>query len=758
MRLMQVKWGVLPVVAATLVACGGGGAESPDQVASTSLSGVVAKGPVKGAKVTIFAADGKTVLARDILTGEGGKYTASFPSDSKGPFLIESDLTGAEITDEVTGKTYTGKSGEKLRAVVADASSAVNLTPFSDMAADLALEAAGGGPLTTGAAEAANKKIRQILNNTDFLTASPTAGDLLVALKAVQTLVNKNEGGLAAVLKQLRDASAEGVVSRNLVADLQAACETCGAAFNPEVAELPVAQVSAIDVVKALFKDLRDTLLAYSNDGGTGDLDTAGVKITDALAEVVRPVDAEQLKVLAVFSDAEEMYREFKAGESTRTVWRSSDTAYGQVAGSTMTGPAVVARYGCELARATLTDVPGGYKDVSSDYTIAGLTKDNVNVMACYGIGTQGRLFPGDGKGAGFYQAVLFIPTGESSFKYVHQLRTGGFTGAGTTSRVVGRAVYGDLSVNRDASGSLTGFAIAGKLVPGLVGSTSESYALLDRVDANLDFTSAKGASTANASVSGSLVLMKKDGSEASRVDITTGNFAFKTDVPTSYHDVISVGDGTCPDGYAPAFGTASPYLWCDGMVSTTTSVLSSMTLDVSVSAPGVKFQGIATAGSPSFDKSGSVYYPTVTSLQGKLYEADGTGYRVLLDGLAKVELQGFSSFDASLGQASPLKASFDGQVLLKSRPAMGFTFAGARDSSDNRSGTGSFYWNGKSLSFEGKADKSLVVRNDDGVTFTIPHNGSKSYQPIFKGTEQVGRINLDLQRVEYADGSYEQY
>lgn len=751
LRSRTLGAGLAMVTAATLAACGGGSDPKPQDDA-VALSGVVAKGPAKGAKVRVYAADGKTAVAPEVTTGDGGSYTVILATGAKGPFLIEADLAGANITDEVTGKIYSGQAGQKLRAVVADAGSVVNVTPFSDMAADLALE---GGALTVATTDAANKKIRQVLNNTDFLTASPTSGALLTALQAVQIRVNEEEGGLTAVLAQLREAAADGVVSSDLVKELQAACDTCEAVFNAGTSELPVETGAGIDTVKALFKDLRDTLLAYSNGSGTGDLDQASARITDALSSVVAPVDGEQLQVLAAFREADAMFRDFKAGRSTVTRWRSADTVYGLVAGSSMTSPGVVSRFGCELARATVIDVAGGYKDVAADYTINGLTKDNVNVMTCYGIGTKGRLFPGNVSGTGYYHSVVFIPTGDDSFKYVHQLRKG-VTGSATTSRH--KAVFGELVVSRGASGELTGFDLEGKLVPGLVDATTESYTLLDRVDTRLSFALAESTGEAQVNMYGWLALMKKDGTQASRVDIASGNIAAKTDVPTSYHDVVYVGASSCPPGYAPAFGTTSPYLSCGGTVSTTSTALGTLSLDVSVAAPGVKFQGIVTAGNPSFDKSGSVYYPRVTSLQGQLYEADGAGYRVLLDGLAKVELQNFAGFDASSGSTSPLKASFDGKLLIKDRPAMGFTFAGTRDVNNQQSGNGSFYWNGKSLGFEAGADKSLVVRNDDGVSFTIPHNGSASFQPIYKGTVQVGRINLDLQRIEYVDGSYEQY
>lgn len=771
MRFVGAKWALLPVVVAALVACGGGGTEGGETM---TVSGVVAKGPAKGAKVSIYAADGTTKLAGPVITGDGGAYTVKLDA-KQGPFLVVADLEGADIEDETApGTTYKGAAGQTLRAVAQDLSSSVQLTPFSDMAADLALEFAAGGSLSADAVTDANRKIRQILNNTDFLTADPTSGEMLAKLTAVQTLVK--DKGLTAVLEQLRDAASSGegglTVTQSFVTALQEACsgDGCSNAFNPVVAStpLPVGESSGIDTVKALFQDLRDTYLSYSNDAGTGGLDQSGVKIADALAAAVQPIDDEQIKSLAMVVDADEMLRAFKAGTSTQRRLISSGGAYGQVvtrqADGTVVGPGWLPQFGCEVAKATIVSKAEGL-DVGSDYTAADadVTPGNANVVACYGVGTVGRLYPGVGDGYGYYHSLLLIPQGGNSYKYVHQLRKGRYdrTLEPLTSRV--RAVYGSMSVTRDADGFMSGAVINGKLIPGFKGHAAGEFDTLDRVDANLNIATSSTATTSSVNVSGSLVLVKTNGTQASRVDITSGSFAAKLMDETysySYEDFEYVGaGGACSTGYTTATWSTD---YCSKMVTEsyteTVTNLGSMTLDVSVAAPGVKFQGIATAGSAMYDKSAVAYMPTVMSLQGKLYEADGAGYRVLLDGLAKVQLVDFGNFDASSGMLSPMKASFDGKVLLKSRPAMGFTFAAERDTTAVNAASGTFFWNNKTLTFTGDVAGNLMVRNDDGVRFTIPRNGSRSYQAVYKGAVKVGEINLDLARINYADGTYQQY
>lgn len=771
MRLCGAKWVLLPAALAALVACGGGG-NTPATESTVGIGGVVAKGPAKGAKVYIYKADGKTLADGPIVTGVGGTYTAKVKA-SDGPFLVEVDLEGAEITDDLdSSKTYTGQAGQKLRAVVQDASNSVNVTPFSDLAAELAL-AAGEGTLTAAAVDGANKKVRQILGDTiDFLSASPTEGAMLAKLQAVQQLVN--DSSLTEVLQQIRDAakvSDDGFAVEGLMDALKGACEkaelsACDSAFAPEEqASTPVKPevIVAIAAVKALFQDLRDTLLAYSNSSGTGELDQAGVKIADALAVAASPVDDEQIKVVAMSLDADKLLRSFQAGTSTQRLVNSSDYAYGQVATKTELGanvsPTWLPKVRCEVGKATFITTASGNRDVK-DYTAAAeqVTPENANVVSCFGIGTVGRLYPGKGDGFAYYHSMLLLPKAGGNYDYVHQLRRQPFDRTqGSATRL--RAVYGSLNMTRNAGGELTGAAVSGKLIPGFKSNGAPgAYETLDRVDTTLNIATNRTATTDQLNVTGALALFKNDGTLASRVDIASGTFAGRTDIPQSYYDVIEVGTGGCPAGYSPAFGTTSPNLWCDGMVAGTTSALGTVTLDVSIAAPGVKFQGIATAGSAMFDKSKTAYYPTVTTLQGKLSEADGGSYRVLLDGLAKVELQNYASFDATTGAPAALKAEFDGKILLKNRPEMRFAMAGTRDASNVQTATGTFRWNGKALSFEGKADKSLVVRNDDGVSFTIPHNGGKSYQPIYKSGVELGRINLDLQRIEFADGTFSQF
>lgn len=773
MKLAQGKIFLLPVMAAVLVACGGGSDADVSLPPETiTLEGTVAKGLASGAKIRVLSASATpVVLASGVTSGTNGRFTVKINKQS-GPVVIEADLEGADIADELNpGKTYKGLKGEKMRAIISSAAtpSTANVTPFSEMAVDLVDESGWKAEAVTDA----NNIVRQLLNNTDHLIADPTKGDMLAKLTAVQQMVQnkKDAGGLGAVLKELRDAadgSSTTVSIKPVLTDtLKEACgesTACAAAFATPPVPVPIGTGNGIDAVRGLFQDIRDTLLAYSNDTQTGELDKAGDRLNGAVQAAVQPIDDEMLGVLGMFTKGDQLYRDFKAGNTTQQ-FINSGYSYGQTTTFRPDGTPVFAgylpRYGCELARATIETKTDGSQDVKSDYTVSGVTKDNANVFACYGVGTAGRLYPArDGVNA-YYQVVTFIPQANGSLKYVHQLRTRPFDQRlGVASRV--KVVYGNLNVNRDTSSDLTGFTLNGQLVPGLKGHAAGEYALLDRVDASLSFlTSKPTTSSVKLDLSGSMTLYKKDNVFASSLAIASGSMlALKTDIPS---DRCFGGGGSS----APTAPVAAPVL-----VSAPTAfevptasvscpdeeVFSALSLDVTVTAPGVKFQGIVKADTPSFDSTKTVYYPTKTSFQGKIFEADGTGYRLLLDGKGSVELLNYANFNAASGADAPMSMAFDGKVLIKNRPEMGLTLAGSQTAAGAQSLSGTFFWNSKALKFEGAADGAVTVSSDSGVRFTIPKNGNNVAQDVFQGNVKVGTVNIGQSRIDYADGRFQQY
>jgi hypothetical protein len=770
MKRVQGKVFLLPVAVAVLVACGGGDNKTTDtQSDKVTLTGIVAKGVVSGAKVSVLTATAeRTVLESGITTDANGRYTVVLNRQT-GPVVIEADLTGATIQSE-TGEPYQGVSGDTLRAVVVPAATAIevtaNITPFSEMAVNLVEESGWESEAVTDA----NSIVRQLLGNVDHLTAPPTTGVMLTQLTSVQQLVD--DSSLADVLNDLRSA-AEVVddkvsIKPEIAESLTQACKDAGAAAAVngcdvafvEPQDIPIGAGNLIDPVHSLFQDLRDTLLAYNNQEKTGDLNQAGRKLNDAVEAATAPVDDEMLGLLGMFNKGDQLYRDFKAGNTTEQLI-SSGYSYGKVYTYYPDGSEVpdgdMPRYQCEIARATEVLKDEGL-DVS-DYTWD-VTAANANVFACFGYGTVGALYPGwDGVGSYWHQ-VTFIPQDNGSYKYVHELLKEPFdlrNSTGGPTRV--KAAYGNLNVTRDASSDLTGFTLNGKLVPGLMGHTADEYATLDRVDATLTMNVTEPTtSSVKLDLSGLMTLYKTGDVFASSVEIASGSMVdTKTDIPYTYTDYQFGGSG-CPIGYSAQVGSTAPNLWCMRTVTDTRSEISALNLDVTVKAPGVKFQGLVSAGTPSFDKTETVYVPTKTSFQGKIFEADGTGYRLLLDGKVSVELLNYASFDAGSGADVPMKMAFDGKVLIKNRPEMGLALNGSETAAGAQSLSGTFFWNSKALKFEALSEGGVTVSNDAGVRFTIPKHGGNVAQDVFQGDVKVGTVNIGERRIEFTDGRYQQF
>jgi len=139
-------------IVATLAACGGGDGDSAGSggaappLNAITLAGKVAKGPVVGATVNVYALT---------ATGQKGDLVAKAKHQPKrdyqialdrsvlaNAYLLEADLSGASIYDEVSKSYLKGKPGETLTAAVVimptTETITANVTPFSTVATEFA--------------------------------------------------------------------------------------------------------------------------------------------------------------------------------------------------------------------------------------------------------------------------------------------------------------------------------------------------------------------------------------------------------------------------------------------------------------------------------------------------------------------------------------------------------------------------------------------------------------------------------------------
>lgn len=224
MKLKNLIYSGLILVALTLFGCGGGGGGSDAPSGTTKISGIASVAPINNGTVEVFKIVNGVKVTPAIANGKtdaNGSYSLSWPSYS-GPVLVE--VSGGSYTDPATGTTSaTIPPAAPLRAVVSNASGTVSaaVTPFTELAVQLA-----GGNLTTAAIIKANGDVASMFNIDDIITTQPLApatGALAtatpaqraytLALAAFSQIVKDQSGTVAGTITSLKGNSATAVAA-----------------------------------------------------------------------------------------------------------------------------------------------------------------------------------------------------------------------------------------------------------------------------------------------------------------------------------------------------------------------------------------------------------------------------------------------------------------------------------------------------------------------------------------------------------------
>ena len=179
MKISRLYIAALSLASLALFGCGGGGGGGPagPPPGSTTIKGVVVKGPVVGADVTVYAIRPTGVVDRSASIGTGkttagGNYTITLTSAPAGPALVEA--TGGTYTDEVSGKT-----GVPLKATLHTLVSSVKdgdkiaITPLTELAYHQAEGVGGANAFTAASIDNANQKIGVTFSVDNIVTATP---------------------------------------------------------------------------------------------------------------------------------------------------------------------------------------------------------------------------------------------------------------------------------------------------------------------------------------------------------------------------------------------------------------------------------------------------------------------------------------------------------------------------------------------------------------------------------------------------------
>lgn len=410
----------------------------------------------------------------------------------------------------------------------------------------------------------------------------------------------------------------------------------------------------------------------------------------------------------------------------------------------------------------------------------------DINVISCYGVATNGRLVGTQlGDGTGRNNSITVIPQGAGAFLYMHQTRSRGndLTLTPSPVRVPGAVRFGSGSYAKDANGLVTQVNFQGELTPGfksLKQRTVAEWSGFSHVAVNMTFNATydlalaaqhNGNSLNKLVVGGNMQLVRTSGQEASNLVIAAGSTleARKYQVNVPQPPLFIFGGNSCPVNSIP-FGVA-PMLNCQIPQAPQNMIESdpkAMNLTVSVAMPNAKLEGNFTASDALFDASNTDYAPTKTSFSGKVYEGDGAGgHRLLLDGRVQAGNTGFNLYNNLQAQSASnyakRNASFDGTVFLKNRPASGLSLAFQEGAYGAGVVTGTFFWGGKSFTIRANAATftgagNLVFTNSDGAAFTLDSGAPNQAVTLFKGGASVGMMNLTTKRIDYQDGSFQQF
>jgi hypothetical protein len=580
-------------------------------------------------------------------------------------------------------------------------------------------------------------------------------------------------------------------------------------AITPGTTGTPTVILAPLEAAKALFKNLRNTVGAYSNTANTGDLDVADKKLKDAAKAVISPVDNDTLRILGGFFKAESMYSQYKSGASTTAAMTYGSTQFGQITTKDVFGVATpfssMPSYGCDIRKISL--LTNGAIDVANtrvlnSYTIGGtqvspittpaLATSAANGFVCYGIGTQGRLI-GTLLDDGLVRvnSIYFMPQSNGSYNIISQTgksspdKTGQFstaTGSPASALIDGTVKFGTLTPVRDTAGNITSFTITGDLRPGFATMKDRTLATWQSFagyGVNLTMAETSTTTTKTQTLSGSVALNKADGTVASTATIGSGSTLTETSNVVTGTNIQFYGSNSCPAGSAQVSGTASPNIQCS--FNKYTNLLSSGTLNVAIAAPGIKFEGVVTAANPSEDKIGTAntsmtlnYKPTALTFTGKLYDTDTVGaYRLLFDGALSATNPNWSTFNSTIPESSTnfllSTASFDGKLYLVNRPVVNLVMAFTKTGYQTGTTSGSFKWSDASgfpagFTITGAYNDvagtgSMAFKSTDvNATFTLPKGGSATKQKIYVNSVEQGSITISTKKVEYIDGTFEQF
>lgn len=794
--------------AGLMAACGGGGGgesapvtppvvNPPSDVARVTLTGLVAKGLMANADVTVLAVNADGTVSSTVLgtttTSATGTYSVSFDGTSGKPYVIrisaKADGTTTHL-DELLGSQPL-PAGFALRALGVPASSgpvtaSATVTPFSEMATAAAGRATGG--ITVASTAQAISTVTQLLGFNPVAAPAPStapgagadAQKLAIMLTAVSKLAA--DGGLGC------STGTAGDKTRCVTEALAAAANTSTLTLQANGTDLSAALGGAVAAV------LTDATLAgavppSSLTVALANLACTGSACTAAPATGGTPPgpDATALAIAASKQLFTEMRSDFASlfsrggitaasgGAANVEAWKFNEAMQGmQVPVDVMAKDLGVLLTAADLyndfmaSRSTLNvrgGAPGEFDgDLyqpsvgGSDAVACALYADTTNTVLAttpaqvVQIGCRALYFvtfdPVTGVRREWRHGFTIVPAANGRFDYTTRarLRTTPCNAPACTDFNVALQpdfYAGALNVTLNAAGSITAFNVDGRLPGAFVSGSTALYNGFHEMQMQGTRT-ISGFKQEVAAVQGTLRAYDTAGALQGTLTLRDGSNVVQIPITDS---------GTLPSAGDPA----------------TQGTPSAGTLVLAWTTPAAEFEGKLSLTDSVWDSSGTYFSPQRAELSGSLRTVAGGVAAEFLSGSFVATISGYANHNATLA-LSPTNRytesfSFSAAVTAPNRPRLELT-AGASKTSD--------LVDVNSMTLQYRSVVNGTPRIVVGATATRDVNGLGTYSlteasanlrmdwrenaataDLFQGTTLIGTLNNANGLLTFVDGSF---
>ena len=790
-----------------MAACGGGGGETapvvppvvapPSDVARVTLTGLVAKGLMANADVTVLATHADGTVSSTVLgtttTSATGTYSVSFDGNSGKPYVIRVSAKADGSTthrDELLGSQAL-PAGFALRALGVPASSgavaaSATVTPFSEMATAAAGRASGGitaantaqaistitqllgfnpltapVPSTAAAASADAQKLAVMLTAVSKLAADSGLGcttgtasdktrcvtEKLAAAASTSTLALQADGNnIAAALRGavsavLIDTSLAGAVPASsltvALANLActgAACTPAPASGNPPPG--PGATAQAIAASKQLFTEMRsDFTSLFSREGLTATSNGAANVEAWKFNEAMRGM---QVPVDVMAKDLGLLLTAadlYNDFMAGRSTLNSRGGAPGEFDGDTYQ-PSVANSdaVACSL-----------YADTTN--TVLATTPAQVVQVGCRALYFV-TLDPVTRVRREWRHGFNVVPAANGRFDYTARarLRTTpcNLPACSDFNLALQPDAYaGTLNVTLNAGGSITAFNVNGRLPGAFTDGGTALYNGFHEMQMQGTRT-ISGFKQEVAAVQGTLRAYSTAGALQGTLALREGS---------NLVEIPVTDNGTLPAPNNPA----------------TQGTPSAGTLVLAWTTPAAEFEGKLSLTNSVWDRSGTRFSPQRAELSGSLRTVNGGLAAEFLSGSFVASLSGYDGHDARL----PLSASnrytesfsFSAAVTAQNRPRLELTAGASKTSELNDVSSLTLQYRSVVNGTPRIVVGATATRDTNGVTTFVLTEASANLRMdlrendatsnLFQGTTLIGTLNNANGLLTFVDGSF---